>query len=158
MSETACPTCGLPAQTPSNSHWRLGLIAGIAVIVVILLFAGSEAGKPAPSAPSSQHSPTPSVAGKPPSRGLPRRGDTVTANPAYVPALCIETKEGFGEGSRWLSRRDFEEVARVILRHGGQLIESGEQLKVLDPGFMTTAKVRILSSGRECYTIAEVTR
>jgi hypothetical protein len=50
------------------------------------------------------------------------------------------------------------EVARIMLRHGGQIIGAGEKLKVLEPGFMTTAKVRVLSTDRECYTIAEVTR
>ena len=153
---------GTQATKPTQSVKLSGCMGCLTVVVVggiLLAIIGSLAPKSSSPQPSTVAGKTTHAEAPPPQkRDVPRRGDIVVANPSYVPAICIETKDGFTDAIRWINRRDMGEVARIMLRHGGQVITAGEKLKILDPGFMTTAKVRVISTDRECYTIAEVTR
>jgi hypothetical protein len=87
--------------------------------------------------------------GSPPPTRL-QRGDVVRAKSNHV---CMDTDKGLTEFLRWMDRGDKEEMARTLIKYGGQMVSAGDQLKILAPGVLSTT-VRVLSTGRECDVVS----
>jgi hypothetical protein len=83
----------------------------------------------------------------------PELGDIITPRPGYPP-ICLDTKDGLDEAMQWWSK-DREEVARAIIKHGGQILKPDQRIKILDFGLIR-AKVRVLSTDRECWVVREL--
>jgi hypothetical protein len=89
-------------QTPttkSNTKGCVGCLAALLIGGVLLAILANLGEKERQSNGASIASTKPdgTVAKKvqPEKRSVPRRGDIVVANPSYVPAICIETEDGF---------------------------------------------------------------
>ena len=82
-----------------------------------------------------------SVRGSSPARGL---GEMVALRGK---AACMLTTDGLDEIEKWLALGDMEEVARIVLRHGGTATIG--PVKLLEAGFRSS-RVRT-TDGVECY-------
>lgn len=85
----------------------------------------------------------------------PERGAVIAIKPGYPP-LCMDTKEGLDEATKWYGV-DRGEVLRAMLKHGGEILAPGARIKLLDPGILR-ARVRVLESERECWVVQELVR
>jgi hypothetical protein len=88
-----------------------------------------------------------------PSRS-PRIGEIVVANRT---SFCGSTPAAFDEMMNWATRRDTDEMTRVLLRTGSSILKKGSRAKILDIGGFMFGRtfVRILDTDRECWVISE---
>lgn len=92
--------------------------------------------------------------GKPNEVDIIGTGRTVAIKQAL---FCGADTDALDEIAKWSARGDAEEVTRTLLRTGSDFVPSGEQVKVLDLGVLST-RVRVLSKGRECFVSTELLR
>jgi hypothetical protein len=72
-------------------------------------------------------------------------------------ALCGSTQEALDEMFKWALRGDKSEAALVAIRTHSTAVKDGDDIKILDLGFMHT-KIRIFRTGRECWVASEIAR
>lgn len=82
-------------------------------------------------------------------------GDTLVVTMSG--AVCGSTPAAMDEAMKWLVRNDSEEAARIVLKTGSSIVQRGDEIKVLDLGFMRS-KVRLLKTYSECWVPTEVAR
>lgn len=130
-----------------KSTWTI-LAAGAALVLLVVLLPSIS---DPPGATHAMRAPQPA----PPAAqaGPARRGAILTTRAGYLP-ICLATREALREAIRWWDT-DREEVARAMLRHGGQVLATGTRVKLLEPGLLA-ARVRVLDTDRECYCIREL--
>lgn len=155
-----------PASTPFNRGWALVVVLAFAGLMFLRVFGYKQykqmmrpvapvsannigAGETRQTFSDGRFVSVPSETKRPTPAKL---GELVTLS---VTTICMPTKEGLDEIVKWAVRKDTEEMARTMLRDGGSLINSGETVKVLDPGILHT---KIRASTGECWATPETIR
>jgi hypothetical protein len=142
VSSRACNICGRQyssqARSPKQAAWILGGVCVSVLSVPLLLAALAQSVRVNDQVNDKsvivQHAD--SIA----------EGSVVAASKT---AVCAPTERGLDEIVKSAVQGSTDQAARAMLQNRGALINPGDQVKILEAGFLRR-RVRILKNGHEC--------